>query len=143
MLRNSHIALTGIMLILLTAGCFSSSLISPYSQVVVDEVMAFHGDVEMILSYIERHGGTPEAEYPYFVGVYDMLFVRLSSLELLLSSIPNTGLTLNQLGNIQENLILLEEMHQGGISAVEVSVIRTAFDVACGAIITLEFEKLE
>ena len=75
--------------------------------------------------------------------IYDILFVRLSNLELLLSVLPNTGLTLGQLDNLRENLILLEEMHQEGISSVEIPVIRTALDVACGAIITLEFEKLE
>lgn len=136
------VSLIGVIIGLLLIGC-STELIAPYNQAVVDEVMAYHGDVEMILSSIERHGGTPESEYPQFVEIYDILFVRLSNLELLLSVLPNTGLTLGQLDNLRENLILLEEMHQEGISSVEIPVIRTALDVACGAIITLEFEKLE
>lgn len=141
-LHGVSTSLTVLVMALILLGC-NTELIAPYNQVVVDEVMAYYGDVEMILSYIERHGGTPEAEYPYFAGVYDMLFVRLSSLELLLSALPNTGLTRGQLDNLRENLILLEEMHQEGISAEEIPVIRTVLDVACGAIITLEFEKLE
>jgi hypothetical protein len=115
--------------IFLTVASFalSCAFISGYDPLIDSGASALQQKVETFLTDLEQTTGTPEGEYQRHAGFYDEVRTDISVLRNVASAHKGNDITLQSLDSIEDNLARLEKMHAEGISAKEISIVRTLF----------------
>jgi hypothetical protein len=123
-------------------GACTVKLISDYDPQTDQALTALQRKMETFFVDLEDKIGTEQAEYRYFEDFYDEVRVDISAIRLRASALPKNEITLEQVVRLEENIGLLEEVHEEGIGSVEVvQVIREDFNTALSNILRLELAK--
>jgi len=140
--RNAFvIRIIPLLLILAFTGCASIRLIADYDEQIDTAVTDFQRKIETFLTHLERNAGKDEAKYQNNTKFYDEAKVDLSAIRVRAAAIPKNDITLKLIDLLLENISNLENLHKLGISAEQVSPIRSAINTQCTAILKLEIAK--
>jgi hypothetical protein len=111
------------------SGC-AIRLIADYDERVDEATSEIQRKVETFLTRLERTIGSPAADYPHHVAVYDDVRVDLSALKVRASAIPKNSWS------------KLEQLHKVGFkSKEEIAPLRRNFNQAFTQILKLEIAK--
>ena len=133
---------TAILVLLLSlSGCAGFRLISEYDRETDVAVTAFHRKMEGFLVSLERNIGNKKAEYKNNTEFYDGINVDLSAIRVRAAAIPKNEITVRQIDMLIENVERLEGIHKHGLNREDLSLLRTAFNKCCTAILKLELAK--
>lgn len=83
--------------------------------------------VDTFLTYLEQTAGTPEAAYEKNETFYQDVRTDLRMLRDIAAVQQGNEITVQSLDSIEDNLARLEKIHAEGISAKEISIVRTLF----------------
>src|SRR5574341_1124739 len=123
------------------SGC-AIRLIADYDERVDEATGETQRKVETFLTRLERTVGTPAADYPHHVAVYDDVRVDLSALKVRASAIPKNSITVEQIDLVSDSWSRLEQLHKVGFkSKEEITPVRRNFNQAFTQILKLELAK--
>lgn len=125
----------------MVTGCKKVQYISPYDEQTDERLRAVQGQIETVLTSLERTLGTEEGEYSNYESKYDSIRVALRTLQVRASSRPKNQIQETQLSNVMDQMDLFEKAHEQGMSAEEIPPFRRGFNQSFRAMITLELAK--
>ncbi len=129
-------------LILVTSVSCTIRLISNYDEQTDEAVTALQRKLSTFFVELESTAGTDAAHIDNHIDFYKEVDVDISAIALRVAALPKNEITQQQIKLLRDNLAKLKEIHQIGISSVElVSVIREDFDQALASILRLELAK--
>ncbi len=140
LLRYGHLFYVMVMLVGL-AGCSSVRLIAEYDELIDQQVTEIYRQMESQLVFLERYANAEEAKYEQNTDFYDGVKIDLRSLKVRAAAHPKNDITLQQIDLLVQNVELMQQMHQAGISQNDIPPLRKAFEVSTTAIIKLELAK--
>lgn len=123
------------------AGCAPIRLIADHDEQVVQMASEIHWKIEAQLVFLERHIDAEAGKYEYSTDFYDEIRVDLRSLRVRAAAQPKNEIAVQQVDLLLQNVALMEQMHQQGISANDLAPLRSAFETAVTAILKLELAK--
>jgi len=116
--------------------------VSQYDAVTDQSLMALHRDLESYFISMQNRVGTPAADFDGYREFYQELNLDVSALRLRVDSIPDNGLTQRSMVLLEENVALLQEIHQEGIDSLELlDVLRADFATAFRNMLRFELAK--
>jgi hypothetical protein len=127
--------------LLILSGC-TIKLVADYDEQTDRSVTELQRKLETFFVKLERQIGTPDADYVNYQTFYDGVKVDISAIKLRVSAIPKNQITLKQIELLEDNLATLEQLHQAGITDIQVvKVVRDDFNTALTSILSLELAK--
>jgi hypothetical protein len=128
-------------LMVVMSGCASVKLVADYDEQVDVAVTQFQRKMETFLVSLERNAGKDEAAYSRNTRFYDEARVDISAISVRAAAIPDNEITTQQLALLSISIDNLEKLHQIGINANDIPLIRAALNTSCTAILKLEIAK--
>jgi hypothetical protein len=127
--------------VLILSSC-TIKLIANYDEQTDQAVTELQRKLETFFVKLERQVGTSDADYVNYQAFYDGVKVDISAIKLRVKAIPKNEITLKQIELLEDNLATLEELHQEGITDIQVvAVVRDDFNTALTSILSLELAK--
>ena len=134
-------AVTFTVFALILAGC-TVKLVADYDEQTDRSVTELQRKLETFFVKLERQIGTSDADYVNYEAFYDGVKVDISAIKLRVNAIPKNQITLKQIELLEENLATLEELHQEGITDIQVvKVVQDDFNTALTSILSFELAK--
>lgn len=139
---SSKITVFGCVLALCLSACAPVQLLAPYDEQTDKALTALQRDLETFFVRLQGQIGLPEADYDNYREFYQRLLVDVSAIKLRVSALQRNEITREQVDLLEENIVLLQSIHQEGISDYAlVEDLRREFNAAIEAILTLELAK--
>lgn len=129
------------LLLATNAGC-SIQLIASYDAETDRAVSSLQRTLTTFFLDLEASLGTPQAQFSEYTEFYREAAIEISALKLRASALPKNDITIEQVELLEENFVLLQEVHREGLESVEVvRTMRNDFDTALASILKLELAK--
>ncbi len=144
-----HLAVRTFVLCLLLAssGC-TVKLIANYDESTDRAVTTLQRKLATFFVDVESKLGTPDEAHENYIDTYKELRVDISAIKLRVSALPKNKITEDQIEALENNMTLLETLHQtgfaiGNIEAKKQVLMDTqkSFDTSLAAILRLELAK--
>ena len=127
--------------VLMLSSC-TVKLIADYDEQTDRAVTELQRKFQTFFVKLERQIGTPDADYLNHQAFYDEVKVDISAIKLRVKAIPKNEIMLKQIELLEDNLAILEELHQEGITDIQVvAVVQDDFNTALTNILSLELAK--
>jgi hypothetical protein len=138
-MRNRKIVILAAAAVFLL-GC-AASFLADFDPAVATGTVELQQKVGTFLTFLARHGRSPEGAYERHRGFYDGIRAELGTLRTAALVRNGNSLTVESLDLIAENVDDLEKLHREGLSERELSVIQILFDTQFRMLIDLENAK--